>query len=204
MYFLDCEDNTQRAWIRDEIEKLNCLYDSHKEPDTESDKYRFLVLSRFNDDARGIQDWLKKQNFNGCTCSTIHSAKGVEADYVFILDCQKIPYVKNTNRFNLKDKIVSLLRNEGMGKNRYKEKEMEERRLFYVAMTRARLAVYFLSWNGRDDSSQKGPSYLTEIKQILKKQGIEPTTIKVSKNTKQKHPLYQQNRSSKAAPNRKG
>ena len=196
MYFLDCDDNTQRAWIRDEIKKLNGLYDSHKEPDTESGKYRFLVLSRFDDDARGIQVWLNKNNCYGCACSTIHSAKGVEADYVFILDCQKIPYVKNTNRFNLKDKIVSLLHNEGVGEKRYKEKEMEERRLFYVAMTRARLAAYFLSWNGRKDSSRKGPSYLTEIKQILKKQGVEPTILKVSKNTVQKHPLYQQNCSS--------
>ena len=189
MYFIECDDYTQWPWIYDEIKALNNLYDSHDEPTSNPDKYRFLVLSRFEDQARGIQDCL---NDKGCGCSTIHSAKGEEADYVFIQDCQSLPYVKSTDRFTLRDKIVSLLHGEGKGEKRYKEKEMEERRLFYVAMTRAKKAVYFLYWNGRKQSSRKKTSYIDEIIHILKQQGIEPATIKVTKNSEQTHPLYLQ------------
>lgn len=190
LFFIECDDYTQWPWIRKEIDALNSLFDSHEETNTDPDKFRYLILSRFDDKARGIQDWLR--HYNGCTCSTIHSAKGKQADYVFILDCQSLPYVKNTNRFTLKDKIVSLLHEESKGRKRYKEKENEERRLFYVAMTRAKMAVYFLYWNGRKQPSRKKASYMDEIKHILKQQGIAPATIKVTKNSEQTHPLYLQ------------
>lgn len=79
--------------------------------------YRQKIKTRQNDD--------KNQNY-GIILSTMHSAKGLEYDAVFILDVNEkvIPYQKAA----LKEEIE------------------EERRMFYVAMTRARrvLDIYYV------------------------------------------------------------
>lgn len=69
---------------------------------------------------------------------TIHQAKGLEFDYVF-LGC-------------LQDGTFPLLLSQE------KEKELsEEKRLFYVAMTRAKKALY-LSWHKQEGQRHKQPS----------------------------------------------
>lgn len=73
------------------------------------------------------QDTLEKDN-GGVKLMTVHSSKGLEFDYVFITGLEEglFPH----DRFDTK-----------------KEDEEEERRLFYVALTRARKKI-FLSYAG--------------------------------------------------------
>lgn len=115
-------------------------------------KARFLVLSRYSNIARSFQRELEKsktlpQNVNDKEISlTIHRAKGLTADVVFIQECQKkaIPLVKKANDLSEHDKLLSLVRGENNDKEGYEKKYQEERRLFYVALTRAKKKVYIL------------------------------------------------------------
>ncbi len=69
---------------------------------------------------------------------TVHKAKGLEADIVIIINC-------NAGRYGFPaglsdDQVLNLLLSEAD-----QFENGEERRLFYVAMTRAKRAVYFIS-----------------------------------------------------------
>jgi DNA helicase-2/ATP-dependent DNA helicase PcrA len=72
---------------------------------------------------------------------TVHSAKGLEFDRVFIADLvdRKFPVVERGDDIPLPDSLAK----DPPAKNGVHLEE--ERRLFYVAMTRARRAVYFVS-----------------------------------------------------------
>ena len=108
---------------------------------------------------------------------TVHKAKGLEADIVIILNC-------NSGKFGFPsemsdDKVLNLLLSEAD-----QFENGEERRLFYVAMTRAKERVYFVA-----DSSFKS-KFITELEiesnqspnkkcprcksadQVLRKEGI--------------------------------
>ena len=76
----------------------------------------------------------KKKERIGVTLSTMHSAKGLEWDIIFIIDCchGSIP------SFSAKADAIE-----------------EERRLFYVAITRAREQVYFMNYSYKSTSKSK-------------------------------------------------
>ena len=73
------------------------------------------------------QDEMQKE-LDAVKLMTVHAAKGLEFDYVFIT--------------GLED---DLFPHQRMGTTRKAEDDEEERRLFYVALTRARLKIY-LTW----------------------------------------------------------
>jgi DNA helicase-2/ATP-dependent DNA helicase PcrA len=71
-----------------------------------------------------LRDVITRASENGnalVTLTTIHSAKGLEYDYVYMID--------NLNELNI-DKNLSV--------EDYQSKLEEERRIFYVGMTRAK------------------------------------------------------------------
>ncbi len=70
--------------------------------------------------------------------STVHKAKGREWDYVFIMRCVDGKWGNNKTRELIK-LPEGLLKNTDLSK---KEKNEDERRLFYVALTRARKQLY--------------------------------------------------------------
>ena len=115
-------------------------------------KAEFLVLSRYSNIARWFQKELKnsgllsKDRKNKEISLTIHRAKGLTADIVFIQECQKksIPLVKQERDLSEHDKLLALVRGESNDKEGYEKKYQEERRLFYVALTRAKKKVYIL------------------------------------------------------------
>lgn len=84
----------------------------------------------------------KKRN-RGVCLSTMHKAKGLEWKYVFIIDCVdgSTPYHKDGEFVDIE----------------------EERRLFYVAMTRAKHGLYLYSYQ-RDGDERVTPSqFLSEL-----------------------------------------
>ncbi len=87
-----------------------------------------------------IQDEDSKNLKNAVSLLTMHSAKGLEWPCVFVVGCSAatIPYPKSVD--------------EG--------REAEERRLFYVALTRAKdnLRVTFHEWSPRNKSRYHDPS----------------------------------------------
>lgn len=83
------------------------------------------------------------------TLSTIHGIKGLEADTVFVIGCtmQNFP-IKGSDH-----PIVEIMRSEDY------DKEAEERRLFYVAITRAKNRLY-LSYAGKKHTYYITPGML--------------------------------------------
>ena len=93
-----------------------------------------LVLGRYNDSKNGLPG-----KWKNCF-STVHKAKGLEEDYVVVLD------LKDDRRgfpSQIEDDPLLELVLPSVGKGAYPF--AEERRLFYVAMTRARRGVYLLT-----------------------------------------------------------
>lgn len=120
------------------------------------------ILDELQDTARGfdrVEDWfdhierykeeLKRQNqtrqkeLNGITVSTLHSIKGLEFDNVYILDVNEgvIPYRKAVLDADVE----------------------EERRMFYVGMTRAKNRLHLYAVQERHDKKAEISRFLQEI-----------------------------------------
>jgi DNA helicase-2/ATP-dependent DNA helicase PcrA len=122
--------------MKDELEK------SKKEEDMErlENLMELVSLSIHYDDREGglgIEDFLTdtslltdeeemKEDRNGVKLMTVHSAKGLEFEYVFIVGMEEDLFPHK--RFN--------------DKNSTKDDSEEERRLFYVAITRGKEKIY--------------------------------------------------------------
>ena len=96
---------------------------------------------------------------------TVHGAKGLEFRYVFIANLvdKRFPAVARSEPINLPDALVREILPAGDAQLE------EERRLFYVAMTRAKQSLYF-SW-ARDYGGlrEKKPSrFLVELRLVEK------------------------------------
>jgi len=114
------EEGIERLENVKELATLAQKYDGMESP---------LGIEKLLEDAALATDQDELQNDNGGTkLMTVHAAKGLEFDYVFITGLEQglFPHDKPQEK---------------------KEDEEEERRLFYVALTRARKKVY-LSYAG--------------------------------------------------------
>ena len=126
-----------------------------------------MVLSRNNKDIYNyINDTFKFENnilkYNNSQFKfyTIHKSKGLEAEYVIILNC-------NDYLLGLPNKIesASLIRKLFPDE---KTQYAEERRLFYVAITRCKKQVFILY-------NKNNPSiFIKEIKEIIRKSKSKP------------------------------
>ena len=87
---------------------------------------------------------------NNLSLSTIHSSKGLEYDKVFIIDLIK-------NEFPLI-----------MDEENYFERLEEERRIFYVGLTRARDSLYILTLKNRNNKKVSPSKFYTTSLDILK------------------------------------
>ena len=91
---------------------------------------------------RTAEEEAQNQEKKGVTISTLHSIKGLEFDRVFLMDVNEgsIPYHKAVSESSLE----------------------EERRLFYVGITRARKELQILYANSRHDKELEVSRFLTE------------------------------------------
>lgn len=100
-------------------------------------KIKVMLLGRYNHDAPAMLDvWKKRFSTLHIEFRTVHSSKGQEADYVFVLNV-----VEDTKGFPSQIEDDSALQLAMPNPDPYPF--AEERRLFYVAMTRARRQVRF-------------------------------------------------------------
>jgi DNA helicase IV len=100
---------------------------------------RVLVLGRYNFLRDGLS-W-SKANFDfpdfEINFKTVHSAKGLEADYVIVMGM-------NAGRYGFPSEVVDDPILNAVLSEKEEYPHAEERRLFYVALTRARHAVHLV------------------------------------------------------------
>lgn len=111
-------------------------------------KDKYLVLSRF-------KPWRKDKIW-----MTMHKAKGADVDYVFVKDCHEgtLPCNGSTKNRLPSEIMKSMVRGQGT-----ESVYLEERRLFYVAITRARKKVWLLHFVDKEPSP-----FIKEIREYLK------------------------------------
>jgi len=136
-------------------------------------KEEIFVLARTNKQLRDLSEKMKAKNIphvikadasnlgvegrekeikeGYITLSTVHSIKGMESEMVFVIGCNNINFPCRVSDHPIIDMIKT---------NDY-DKEEEERRLFYVAISRARRCLY-ITYSG-------SPTYFInkEMKEVL-------------------------------------
>ena len=134
-----------------------------------------------------------EQGPNTVKLMTVHSAKGLEFEYVFIVDLvdRRFPSSQRSQTIEIPQPLIKDIIPDG---NIHIQ---EERRLFYVAMTRAKKGLFFISAEDYGGVRRKKPSqFLKELgytkqesekpRDILKR----PLAVKSSKKAKIALPSY--------------
>ena len=117
-------------------------------------------LTRLDQLEEFIKQAINNKGTNAITLSTLHSSKGLEFQYVFIIDLLKDEFPSK--------KAVDLSKTSD-----FAELE-EERRLFYVGMTRSKEYLDLITVNGRQSQ------FLSEITDMKKNEGIFKVNTTVS------------------------
>jgi len=134
-----------------------------KSPVTKSgEPGEFLDYLEYFREARGIIPLPAKEEEDTVKLMSAHSAKGLEFDHVFIVRA-----VKGSFPTYFREQLIELpaeLRNSGVeDEDEKKVCEQEERRLFYVAMTRARDTLTIYGQFGRGQTEKTPAGYLREL-----------------------------------------
>jgi DNA helicase II / ATP-dependent DNA helicase PcrA len=122
----------------------------------------FLEYLDYFREARGTICLPAADEENTVKLMTAHAAKGLEFDHVFILRA-----VKGSFPTYYREPLIEIpaeLRNSGLADTDEKVVcEQEERRLFYVAMTRARDTLNIYGQFGRGQTDKTPPGFLREM-----------------------------------------
>lgn len=122
----------------------------------------FLEYLDYFREARGTIPLATSDNEDAVKLMSVHGAKGLEFDHVFIVRA-----TKGSFPCNYREPLIELpaeLRNSGIaGDDEKKIYEQEERRLFYVAMTRARDTLTIYGQFGRGEKDKTPPGFLREL-----------------------------------------
>ena len=115
-----------------------------------------------------IEDAKNNKDKAAITLSTIHSAKGLEFDDVYLVDLidGDFPSVNSLELASLGDlKPIE-----------------EERRLFYVGMTRARKSLNLLTFNYRNEERVFYSSFINELENLLNLSKVKDHEFKIGSN----------------------
>lgn len=120
---------------------------------------------------------------NAVTLSTLHSAKGLEFESVYMLD--------------LVDGILPNLESIKSAENKKPDSLEEERRLFYVGMTRAKQELQLLTVENLNDQDVIESQFVGEVREILypgqtqvAEKTVSLTTFKVEKGANIRHKAF--------------
>ena len=121
-------------------------------------------------EARGIIPLGPADEGDRVRLMSVHGAKGLEFDHVFMLRA-----VKGSFPCHYREAMIEVpaeLRHSGMAEGEEKKiYEQEERRLFYVAMTRARDTLTIYGPLGRGERDKTPPGFLREL---VKRRELKP------------------------------
>ena len=114
---------------------------------------------------------LRSQEEDAVSLMTVHAAKGLEWDHVFVLRASSpsfpCPYHEPLVEFP-----AELRENDSIGRREGKMiHDQEERRLFYVAMTRARDSLDIHARQGKGKKDPTPPGY---VRELLDSPGLRP------------------------------
>ncbi len=112
-------------------------------------EHSVLVLGRYRSSGEILPKQVRSKSLK-LEFSTVHGAKGMEADYVVVLDLTKRGFPSAKEDEPLLDLVLPPVSGKGYP-------FAEERRLFYVAMTRARIGVYLVT------DSARPSTFVTEL-----------------------------------------
>ncbi len=172
--FLSQKDSSSN---REELNYLNQFYKKIQEFErSSSDKTTKNYLELINleleaGDAGSLSQNLEEESPDTIKIMTVHSAKGLEFKYVFIVNLvdKRFPAIGRSEPIEIPAKLIKEVVPEG------DVHLQEERRLFYVAMTRAKAGLYFTSADDYGGGCKKKISrFLIE----LNKQGLELSSSK--------------------------
>ena len=144
------EGNAEDRERFENVEELASVATRHDHTVGKEGIAAFLAESALAGDQDEIdQPSNKKEEKKGVTMMTVHAAKGLEFDTVFVTGMEE-----------------GLFPHQGMGGEKDRDEE-EERRLFYVAMTRAKTRLFLTYAHVRKiygiDSSAEPSSFLADI-----------------------------------------
>jgi len=140
----------------------NCMKFGHTLDSLKTILYFIKMIASKTKDLNELTERLKYLEYlcseskgvkNGITLSTIHSAKGLEFENVYIVDLIDGDF-PNTNSI---DEFI-----KGNA-----EPLEEERRLFYVGMTRAKTHLNLITINNRNDKEVKPSRFLVELEKLI-------------------------------------
>ena len=164
-------ENYQKQWQLNQLFKEMASFSSRENGARLRDFMEYLVFL-LESGEEGTLPSLGDEGPEAVTIMTIHSAKGLEFKYVFIpqLVDRRFPTIERRDAIEIPDALV---------RERLPEGDVhleEERRLFYVACTRARRGLFFTSARDYGGVTAKKPSrFLYEIGLIkgeLKKKSV--------------------------------
>jgi len=157
------------------LNRLQTLFDEIKKVNT---KNKHLKLTGFLEYIELLQEnniSIKQRelsaNYKGVRLMTAHKSKGLEFQYVFLTHCTDKHWGNKTKKELIK-LPNSILKTKGLdGLSKEEEDNEEERRLFYVALTRSKIHIlltYATSYGEADNLSLAIPSkFISEIPEKL-------------------------------------
>ena len=112
------------------------------------DQFRLLHCTQFNLSSNGIE--FHPRSDLRIRFLTVHQSKGLEADYVILLNNReaKLGFPAHVKDPSLKTELVKIAEELGLDQVSVNE----ERRLFYVALTRSKKQVILLTVDGKESS----------------------------------------------------
>ena len=171
------EDNLQNAENRELLEQFYKKIESFVADNTDKSLHNFLYLLSLEIEA-GDEGQIKFDPNLGpesLKVLTVHSAKGLEFEYVFVPNMvdQRFPTRARGESIEIPEALIKDILPEG------DFHLQEERRLFYVAITRAKSHLYF-SW-GKDygGAKTKKPSVFLQETKLVPGEQISQATGKV-------------------------
>ncbi len=147
--FLEEYADYRHISYEDLMDTLDEIQDSAKEFQTYEDWLD--AIAEFTEELNRQKEEMRKIP-NAVTISTLHSAKGLEFQTVFILDVYEgsMPYKKAILEEDLE----------------------EERRMFYVGMTRAKESLYLCGLREKNNHLVEESPYVKEMRQLPEKDGV--------------------------------